>query len=250
MKKQFQIFAATLISVVIVSCSKQGVVDPEAAQKASEEISTSSSSPNGGFVLDPLLVSLEGSFQFNNDLKDQTRKLSDGVPSAQGLADTSDRKGKLNSAIYLNGNYGIKIQKVPQQTNTSLSVWIKPSAVYNNDGLAYIAKPSAYGPVMNHLSNLLSGGVVMNSTVPGCTAYFNNSGWRHLAVTYNGTDVKFYVNGLLVQTHNKPGYIPASVSDYYIGDVLGFIRWKGKIDDLRFYSRALSATDVQKLYNL
>lgn len=247
MKKQFQILTATFMTVAFISCSKQHIETPVTAN---EEISTSSSSSAERIVIDPLTVNLEGRFEFNNDLKDQTKKLADGVPSTRGVTYTTDRKGKINGAISLNGTYGIKIKKVPQQTNTSLSVWIKPSAVFNYDGLAYIAGPSGYGPVMNHVADLLSGGVVMNSTIPGCTFYFDNTTWRHLVVTYNGTDVKFYVNGVLTPINNEPGSIPTSLSDYFIGNLPGYTLWKGKIDDLRFYSRTLTATDVQKLYNL
>ena len=247
MKKQFQILAATFITMAIVSCTKERM-DMQQTPQTNEEIVTSNSS-SGGLVINPLNVNLEGSFQFDNNLKDQTKKLADGIPTTRVATYTTDRKGNLKSALYFDSTYGIKIKSVPQQTHTSLSVWIKPAHVWAS-GLSYIAAPSAYGPVMNHISNLLSGGVVMNSTIPGGTFYFNNTGWRHLVVTYDGVDLKFYVNGVLVDTNNEPGYIPTSVSEYFIGYLIGFNKWKGGIDDLRFYSRTLTPTDVQKLYNL
>ena len=249
MKKQFLVLTTAAASFVIISCSKNRIEPVQPNQDPVAEQTASSHAPAERLVINPLNVNLEGSFQFNGDLKDQTRKLAEGTPTTRGVTYTSDRKGKLNGAIYLNGTYGIKLKKIPQQTHTSISVWVKPGLI-NSPGLSYIAGSSAYGPVINHISNLLSGGVVMNSTIPGGVYYFNNTDWRHLVVTYDGADVKFYVNGILADTNNEPGYIPTSLADYFIGCLPGFLLWKGKIDDLRFYSRTLTTTDVQQLYSL
>lgn len=249
MKKQFKIFTTALIAIAIVSCSKQEIERPATAQDITEEISTASSSSASRPVVDPLTVNLEGSFQFDASLKDQTKKLADGIPTSRFVTYTTDRKGNIKSAIYLDSTYGVKIKSVPQQTKTSMSVWIKPAHL-NAVGLAYISGSDTYGPEMNQISNLLTGGVVINSTTVGGTSYFDNTGWRHLVVTYDGAVVKFYVNGVLADSFNEAGLIPNSLSNYFIGCLPGFNKWKGAIDDLRFYSRTLTATDVQKLYSL
>lgn len=249
MKKQI-LFSAVIISAILFSCSKEKIETNEGQSAASLE-QAKASQPNSDFlVINPLNVNLEGSFQFDGNLKDGTKKLVDAIPTTRVVTYTTDRKGKLNSAIYLNGTYGLKLKKVPQQTNTSLSVWIKPGII-QQVGLSYIAGSSAYGPLFNQISNLLSGGVVMNTTTPGVAEeYIANTTWRHLVVTYDGNDVKMYVNGQLIGTNHEPGFIPTSLPDYFIGCLPGFVLWKGAIDDLRFYSRTLSASDVTALYNL
>jgi len=130
-----------------------------------------------------------------------------------------------------------------------MSVWIKPANI-KNVGLSYIAGSDTYGPEMNHISDLLTGGVVMSGGPIAGTATFADKNWRHLVVTYDGITVKFYVNGVFVDSYTEQGSIPSSLSNYFIGCLPGFNRWKGAIDDLRFYSRTLTATDVQKLYAL
>jgi len=246
MKKQFQILATTFISIAIASCSKQSIEMPEeAAVKPSEEISKSASRP----YVDPLTVNLEASFQFDGNLKDQTKKLPDGISTARLVTYTQDRKGNLKNAIYLDSTYGIKIKSVPQQTHTSMSIWIKPANV-KAIGLSYIAGSDTFGPEMNQISNLLTGGVAITGTSAAGTATFSDKSWRHLVVTYDGTSVKFYINGVFMESYNQPGSIPVSLSDYFVGCLPGFNKWKGAIDDLRFYSRTLTATDIQKLYNL
>jgi len=60
-----------------------------------------------------------------------------------------------------------------------------------------------------------------------------------------------YVDGQL-QTKSSNVFTVTDVMTKYLlgyahGDAGKF--WKGIIDDLRYYSRTLSATDVQKLFN-
>src|SRR6185503_9416345 len=114
MKKQFQILATTLIPVAIVSCSKQAIDNPQPAQSATEEISTSKSL--SAKANDPLLMNLDGWFEFNGTLKDKLGNLPTGLYTNQGAIYTTDRKGKPKSAIKFDGTYGINLTQVPQQT--------------------------------------------------------------------------------------------------------------------------------------
>lgn len=74
--------------------------------------------------------------------------------------------------------------------------------------------------------------------------------WQHVAVTYDGTDIKFYINGVQVPTlHNaytssvpeKPFKIGVMGGDYY-----GF---NGAIDDVRVWSIARDATMIAENHN-
>ena len=78
-----------------------------------------------------------------------------------------------------------------------------------------------------------------------------------ITLSYDGSNIKLYLNGSLVsQTAWTSGYTstyghltnltigtnshqtPSSIYQYY-----------GKIDDIRFYNRALSNSEIQQLYN-
>lgn len=247
MKKQFSILIATFITVAFISCSKEKIEVTDTPSGNKEEIATSNSSNRP--ILHPTTQFLEGRFEFNSNLKDVSKQLADAVPSTRVVKYTKDRNGVSNAAIYLDSTYGLKIKDVPQKTNTSMSIWIMPANIKSN-GCAYVVGPDAYGPNITQVSNLISSGVVMNVTIPGGEAeYINNTNWRHLVVTYDGLDVKGYLNGNLVFTNNEPGFIPASLTNFFIGNKPGAPRWKGAVDDLRFYSCTLSAADVQYLYN-
>lgn len=250
MKKQFQILSAIFMTIVLVSCSKQDVEAPQTPANANEEIATSSASAAGRIVIDPLAVNLEGSFKFDGTLKDNTKNIGDGVPTARGVVYTTDRKGNEKSALYLDGYYGVKLKKVPQQTNTSLSVWVKP-ALFNYANFTYVIGSSAYGPVATQVYSSMTGGVVMNSTSAGGMPYhFADNNWHHMVITYDGFKVRVYIDGQFHSDNHETGFIPASFSDFFLGCAPGKTLWKGAFDDLRFYSKTLSATEVSALFNL
>ncbi len=70
--------------------------------------------------------------------------------------------------------------------------------------------------------------------------------WSHLAGTYDGTTLKLYLNGNLVSSVSVSGTIPTSTGALSIGGDSGSGQyWTGKIDEVRVYNRALSATEVQ-----
>ena len=74
--------------------------------------------------------------------------------------------------------------------------------------------------------------------------------WYHLAGVYDGSTVQLYVNGMLESSVAFSGPIlqtsqPLCIGRYgTVGEALN-----GLIDDLRLYNRALSAAEIQTLFN-
>src|SRR3989338_3532519 len=78
----------------------------------------------------------------------------------------------------------------------------------------------------------------------------NMEEWYHVAVTYDGTNQKIYVNGSLDNT-GASAITPATTNvPLYIGRTLGLApdNSDGFIDEVRIYNRALSAAEIQALY--
>ncbi|HVX56191.1 MAG TPA: LamG domain-containing protein, partial [Candidatus Saccharimonadales bacterium] len=72
--------------------------------------------------------------------------------------------------------------------------------------------------------------------------------WYLMVVTYDGTTAKLYVNGNL--ENSGTGTVIAPTSGFQWGMIGGQENYSGSMDDIRIYSRTLSATEVQALYNL
>ena len=84
--------------------------------------------------------------------------------------------------------------------------------------------------------------------VRGPTAIPLNT-WTHLATTYDGANLRYYVNGVLVGTTAGTGTINAANGALRIGGnnsaPLGQGEWfKGLIDEVRIYNRALTAAEI------
>ena len=72
--------------------------------------------------------------------------------------------------------------------------------------------------------------------------------WHHLAVTRNGLLFSFYVDGALVSTGSSGTPIPTITAPLTIGQAEGGNFMGGLEDEVSIYGRALSASEVQSIY--
>jgi hypothetical protein len=72
--------------------------------------------------------------------------------------------------------------------------------------------------------------------------------WTHVAGTANGSVAKSYMNGVEVGSVAAGAtYEGYSIPNNFIGGGHGY--FNGLIDDVRIYNRALSAAEIQAIYN-
>jgi len=72
--------------------------------------------------------------------------------------------------------------------------------------------------------------------------------WIHAAATYDGVNLRLYINGIENATPVAyAGPIAANTSDLTIGGIATRY-YKGQMDDVRIYNRALSAAEITQLY--
>jgi len=82
------------------------------------------------------------------------------------------------------------------------------------------------------------------------TAAVPTGTWTHLATTYDGSTQRLYVNGVQVASRAQTGNIIASTGLLKIGGNSIWSEWfKGTIDEVRVFSRALTAAEVQSDMN-
>ena len=87
-----------------------------------------------------------------------------------------------------------------------------------------------------------------NSVPDGLTKYVNT--WVHFFVTYDGTTIRAYVNGVEAANQAASGTITSNSDAFAIGARGGDGSWakfNSKIDEVRVYNRALSAQEVATL---
>ncbi len=72
--------------------------------------------------------------------------------------------------------------------------------------------------------------------------------WHHVAVSYDGTTLKFYYDGILLSSHigltrNTTG------TTLFVGKTVNDVAFSGILDDIALYTRALTAQEVSDLKN-
>ena len=73
------------------------------------------------------------------------------------------------------------------------------------------------------------------------------STWTYLAATYDGSNLRMYVNGTLRATQAATGNILINNNPLFIGAYSTFYL-NGKIDEVAIWSRALTSTEIQNRY--
>jgi chitodextrinase len=137
-------------------------------------------------------------------------------------------------------------------TGMTLEAWVRPTT--NASWRTVVTKEQAgnlvYGLFSNSDTTQPSSIVSIGSNpiqdivrAPGALAL---STWQHLATTYDGSTLRLYVDGVQVGTRTVSGAMPNSTGPLQIGGNRVWSEWfQGQIDDLRVYSRALSAAEIQ-----
>ena len=84
-----------------------------------------------------------------------------------------------------------------------------------------------------------------SGAISGPTASPVNT-WTHVALTYDGTTLRLYVNGTQVATQAATGAIQSSTNPLWIGGNRPYGEYfQGLIDEVRVYNRALTPAEIQ-----
>jgi hypothetical protein len=129
----------------------------------------------------------------------------------------------------------------------TIQCWIK-SNTENNKGLVAKWNTSAKDYMLTKFSStfrLYIGDVSLDSgTIP-------TSGWVSITATYDGSNMKTYINGVLSTTTSYSASIPNNTNVLEIGRFNSQVNlsYSERIDDVRIYDIALSSDEVEQNYN-
>ena len=163
--------------------------------------------------------------------------------------------GQVNGALDFGGDDYVE---VPLPTNPNLAItdeiaieaWIKPADV--SGYCTILSRYYTYGyylRIWNGQIAFFARGFSLSAAI------IQADNWYHIAGTYDGTVQKIYVNGVLVRSAPFTGPIqPPTVTPPLVigawGDNLGThdLYFKGIIDEVAIYDRALTRTEIQQHY--
>lgn len=162
--------------------------------------------------------------------------------------------GKYGNALSFDGvNDWVTVADAADLDLTSamtLEAWVRPSdlAGWRTVLMKESADSAAYELYANEETNRPSAYFVAGTTFKGVTgtAALSTAAWTHLATTYDGANMRIYVNGVLARTVARTGAINATAAPLRVG---GNNAWgeffAGLIDEVRVYNRALSQAEIQ-----
>ena len=210
---------------------------------------------------------LVGFYPFCGNANDGSGNGVNGVVNGATL--TADRFGVANSAYRFNGTDNfITMANAPSNTFTSsfsISVWVKPSAGYgsgsspNGNQNQVVSKWGFGGP--NNAAYAL-GVDQTGAAFTGVHDGSNNSSaystpitvsindWHHLVSTLSGGVLKLYINNVLVNTtFNSVNPQSSNYALEIAREAIGnYAYFKGDIDDIQLYNRALSHCEISQIY--
>jgi hypothetical protein len=134
------------------------------------------------------------------------------------------------------------------KTGMTLSAWVRPSALGDWRTVIMKSRPGGLAYALYaHTDTNRPAGIVETAGEHDArgTSQLPLDTWTHLATTYDGANVKLYVNGAPAATRAATGAITLSTGALQIGGNSVWSEWfKGSIDEVRVYSRALTAEEI------
>jgi hypothetical protein len=183
------------------------------------------------------------------------------VPDASGNGNTGtlsnttwSLSGKYGGALSFNGTSSLvsinDSAALHLSTGMTLEAWVNASLL-NKKARSVVVKENApdlqYALYANTDTSVPSGNVFTTTAFDtrGTAAVPLNT-WTFLAATYDGSSLSLYVNGTLASTKAVIGSMSPSTGQLRIGGNTIRNEWfRGLIDEVRIYNRALSPAEVQ-----
>ena len=192
-------------------------------------------------------------YPFNSNANDESGNGNNAT--VYGASLTTDRNGNPNSAYYFNGSRDYirksNISSINKNNGQELSVslWIKPERLGGSyqDILANRDNTTLNWVFYQHTNY---GALGFHGAAQNPSSYVPQlSTWINVVVVVNSNQTyKMYVNNALVQTVSNYSY-SAKPGELTIGNFgNNQEQYKGSIDDIRIYNRAINESEIQALY--
>lgn len=147
---------------------------------------------------------------------------------------------------------GPAVDAAPAMT---VAAWIRPERV----GTQYVVKKASQGEVNGYEVGLSGAGKVFlrfNQRSSGNTFRVDSSvsypsdgrTWMHVAGVYDGSRMRLFIDGVEQGSVAGPASVASNSLDLFLGaGEAGFRPMAGGLDEVRLYSRALTAAQIGQL---
>ena len=205
----------------------------------------------------PTFPNLISHWQFDEPSGDDALDATGRNPGTLVNGPTRDPNGRFGGALRFDGL--ADYVNVPDSSSLdltnhfSLSMWFKPDHLLNaaSGRRDLLKKFTSYWLVFNYPANDGRLQFILNTGQPrlgSITTSWNSNQWYHVAATYDGANMKLYINGVLEGM--TPAIVPPNVTAFPAqigGNTEQGFWFPGCIDDVQIYGEPLSSAQVQVL---
>jgi glucose/arabinose dehydrogenase/PKD repeat protein len=166
---------------------------------------------------------------------------------------TRSATGRYGRALSFNGSSGVvtipDANSLDLTTGLTLSAYVRPTTLADWRTVVLKEMPGGlvYGMYSSTNNNRPAGELSVGQNRPELkgTASLTVNTWQHLALTYDGTTMRLYIDGVLRGSRAQTGSIVTSSGALKIGGNAVWGEWfSGLIDEVRIYNRALNASEL------
>jgi chitodextrinase len=200
------------------------------------------------------ITGLVGAYSFDEGSGSSVTDVSGNGNSGTITNATWTATGKYGSALVFNGsNARITIPddaSLRLTNRMTLEAWVNPSVVSASwRDVIYKGDDNYYLEATSTTKSRPAGGATGGTTVYGASSLAKNT-WTHLAVTYDGANIRLFMNGTQVASATRTTDLTTSGNPLQIGgDSIYGQYFSGIIDEVRIYNVALSAAQIQSDMN-
>lgn len=200
----------------------------------------------------PLSIDLDllGWWKLDNNFSDYSGKNNHGTAYLVSFVD--DKYGKEKAAASFNGvDSKISISYLNPVKETSVMAWFKRTGIPAGDYHIITGGSSVEISIYDPSGQIRTG---VNTDSQGRRVFNSGSGlvdgnWHHVAMTYDGENLRSYIDGSITATNPVSGNLTGRAAE--IGRYLSntYVT-NGYIDEVRIYGRALSAEEIKAVYDI
>lgn len=177
-----------------------------------------------------------------------------GSNTATNVGTATYAAGKLNNGTTLNGSSQYFTFATTPQTGAgswSVNTWVKTSSSGSLKEFLFWGSNSVDAGIDFYMSsgNKLVANFYGGAGIATSTTSINTGAWVMCSITYDGTNIRVYVNGVLEATGaNKAGSLSGTTRIIGADGTPGNY-WNGSLDEMGIWTRTLTGAEITSLYN-